>query len=177
MWCVFAFIHKEGHNGFGNHIIHCFADAVEVRSDQRLNHLGFHVSSWLALAWIIILCSYMWLHVWHVNGFYVFLHILIDFIIIQVSNTSIFYLYFSATASWSLIYVRCLISEFDMGILFCDSVVKTCISYGFYIQSLLSLLLLHKLSLVLWIEHIKYRVTATHEVWMICINICVLNHN
>lgn len=34
----------------------------------------------------------MQLHVWHMNGFDVFLHVLVDFVIMNVSNTSVWIL-------------------------------------------------------------------------------------
>ena len=98
---VFTFVDEESHDCFGNHIIHGLPNCVEIGSNQRLYHLGFHVRSRLTLTWVVVVSTLMLLHVWHVNSFDVFLHVFVNLVIMNVSNTPIWVL--NSVLVWGLL--------------------------------------------------------------------------
>ena len=86
LWRVFWFINQKCHYSFWYHIIHGFSNRVEVGNDKVFNDVRFHVSTRRTLAWIIVISSFIFCHVRHMDWRNVFLHVLIYLVVVHTSN-------------------------------------------------------------------------------------------
>ena len=163
---IFRFVYQECHNSLGHHIIHGFSDCAVVRDYQVLDHGGFHAGSRTALAGVVIVGTLEASHVWHMNRLDIFLHVLVDLVVVQV-----FYSFVLAEERHCFIFIRpnCHLSEvLDINpiLLFFLFLLR-----NFHLFDLHSLVLSFVFLIVVWVKHAEYGIGAAHEVGVISVDV------
>ena len=85
---VLGLVDEEGHDGLWHHVVHGLAHGVEVRDDQVFDDVGLKLGPGGALTWVLVLSSHVGGHVWEVNRLDVFLHVLLDLVVVDVLHPS-----------------------------------------------------------------------------------------